>query len=157
MKLKQAGVSLLSASALALSIGGAASAAEQAPSKPLQVSNVKLMGIETVGEWNKSISTTGGEVILDTVLYKYNTVMSISGYQEAQGTAARVRYQIRERVNSSEVGPVLGFIDVTNVNGYFSREFATNILTAGKTYVLQAVNNTSAPVSIKGNAVVYYD
>ncbi|MDI3411008.1 hypothetical protein QKW52_15015 [Bacillus sonorensis] len=52
---------------------------------------------------------------------------------------------------------MLGYIDVTNLNGYFSRGFAANILTAGKTYVIQAINKTASPVALKGNAVVYFD
>ncbi|MEC1437715.1 hypothetical protein P9D57_02980 [Bacillus sonorensis] len=158
MKFQKTAVSLLSASALVFSAAGAASAQEKAPAKPLhQVSDVKLMGIETVGEWNKTISTTGGEVTLDTVIYKHQSILTVTGYQEAQGARANVRYQIRERVNSSEIGPVLGYIDVTNLNGYFSRGFAANILTAGKTYVIQAINKTASPVALKGNAVVYFD
>ncbi|MDA7028103.1 hypothetical protein PJ311_16130 [Bacillus sp. CLL-7-23] len=158
MKLKKTVVSMLSISALVFSLSTPASAEVFTHSKPFkQASDIQVKGIETVGEWNKTISTTGGEITLDTVQYKYSTVLSITGYQEAQGTTARVRYQIREKVNNNEVGPVKEYLDVFGVNGYFSRAFNPSTLSAGKTYVIQATNYTSSPVILRGNAVVYYD
>ncbi|MFN2744443.1 MULTISPECIES: hypothetical protein [Bacillus] len=159
MNVKKACVSMLSVSALALSMSGPAFAAEQPQPQAAAVKSavLKPASIETVGAWNKSISTTGGEVTLDTVYCKYDTILTISGFQEAQGTSARVRYQLREKISSYEVGPVISYVDVTNVNGYYSRAFATSVLSTDKTYVIQAVNNTSAPVTLRGNAILYYE
>ncbi|MDA1476197.1 hypothetical protein [Bacillus changyiensis] len=76
-KLQKTVVSMLSVSALAFSLSTSVSAEVSTHSKPFkQAPDIHVKGIETVGEWNKTISTTGGEITLDTVQYKFSTVLS---------------------------------------------------------------------------------